>query len=201
LFNNAGVAMPGPLELLPIEDFRRQIEVNVIGQVAVTQSMMPLLRKAAGRVVFMSSINGGLAIPYMGAYAASKFAVEAICDALRLELRNWGICVSAVEAGAISTSIWEKSLNASDALQKSVDPAALALYHTDIDGITKMVERSKRDAAPVERVVQVVIHALTAKRPKAHYYLGWDVFLCCTLMRCLPIALRDWIIRKACGLK
>ena len=204
LVNNAGIAVPGPLEMVPIEDFRRQFEVNVIGQLAVTQAMLPLLRKAKGRVVFMSSISGGLALPCMGAYAASKFAVEAICDVLRVELRNWGIRVSAVEPAAVVTPIWEKSLAASDRMAESDDPtiaSLLPLYQADIDAIRKEVDRSIRTASPVERVVRAVVHALTSKRPKAHYYLGWNVFLGFTLLRLLPTGLRDWIVRKACGLK
>ena len=201
LVNNAGIVVPGPIELVPIDAFRRQLEVNVIGQVAVTQAFLPLLRKARGRVINISSINGGLAIPYMGPYSASKFALEAITDVLRLELRTWGIRVIGVEPGAITTPIWDKSLAAADQLAGSLDPEAIALYEADLAAIRKVVDRSIRTAAPVERVVKAVVHALTARRPKAHYYLGWEVRACFKCMKQLPDRMHDWIVRKVTGLR
>ena len=144
LVNNAGIAVGGPLEALPIDALRRQLEVNVIGQVAVTQAFLPLLRKARGRVVNISSINGGLAVPYMGAYCASKFALEAITDALRLELRQWNIEVSAVAPAMIATPIWEKSLAAADQLSQRIAPQTLALYDADLAAIRRSVERTAR---------------------------------------------------------
>src|SRR3954471_14417569 len=97
LVNNAGIAVAGPLEFIPIDEFRRQLDVNVVGQVAVTQAFLPALRRSRGRVVFVGSIAGRSALPFLGAYAASKFAVEAVTDALRVELRPWGIDVAVVE--------------------------------------------------------------------------------------------------------
>jgi len=201
LVNNAGIAVPGPIELLPIDDFRRQLEINVIGQVAVTQAFLPLLRKARGRVVNMSSISGGVALPSMGAYSASKFALEAVSDALRLELRPWGIRVSCVEPGPIATPIWEKSKAVADRLGGDVDPAALALYEADLAVIRKAVEHSIRTASPVERVVKAVVHALTSRRPKAHYCLGCEVWMAFNFLKILPDGLRDWIVRKLMGLR
>ena len=200
LVNNAGIVVPGPLELIPIDSFRRQFEVNVIGQLAVTQAFIPLLRKARGRVVNMSSISGGLSAPYLGPYSASKFALEAIGDALRLELRGFGIGVSAVEPGAIATPIWEKSRAAAEQFAEGIDPAALSLYDADLAAVRKLVDRSIRIASPVGRVVKAVVHALTARRPKAHYYLGWDVWFCFTGMKLLPDCIRDRLVRKSVGL-
>ena len=125
LVNNAGIVIPGPLELVPIDAWRRQLEVNVIGQVAVTQAFLPLLRKARGRVVNISSVNGGMAVPYMAPYSASKFAIEAITDAMRIEFRTFGIRVAAVEPGPIDTPIWQKSLAVADRMSQDVEPAAL----------------------------------------------------------------------------
>jgi NAD(P)-dependent dehydrogenase (short-subunit alcohol dehydrogenase family) len=201
LVNNAGICVPGPLELVPIDALRRQFEVNVIGQVAVTQAFLPLLRKSRGRVVNMSSVSGGLSVPYLGQYSASKFALEAIGDALRLELRNFGIRVSAIEPAAIATPIWQKSVDSADDLAGNVDPAVLALYESDLAGIRKMVEHSARAASPVERVVKAVVHALTARRPKAHYYLGWSVRACFKCMKMLPDCIRDPLVRKLAGLR
>ncbi len=201
LVNNAGIVVPGPLELVPIDDVRRQLEVNVVGQLAVTQAFLPLLRKARGRVVNMSSISGGLSVPYLGPYSASKFALEAISDSLRLELRNFGIRVSAVEPGAIATPIWQKSLASAEQLATDLDPSALSLYEADLAAVRKLVDHSIQIAAPVGRVVKAVVHALTARRPKAHYYLGWNVRFCFKGMKMLPDRLRDRLLRKLVGLR
>jgi NAD(P)-dependent dehydrogenase (short-subunit alcohol dehydrogenase family) len=201
LVNNAGIAVPGPMEGVPIDALRRQFEVNVIGQVAVTQAFLPLLRKARGRVVNISSVNGGLALPYMGAYSASKFALEALTDAMRIELRTWDIGVSAVEPGPIDTPIWDKSLAAADELAGRIPPEVLALYDADLTAIRQAVDRSIRRAAPVDRVVKAVVHALTARRPKTRYYLGWDVRICFKGVKMLSDRLRDRIICKVIGLR
>jgi NAD(P)-dependent dehydrogenase (short-subunit alcohol dehydrogenase family) len=200
LVNNAGIVVPGPLEVIPIDAFRRQIEVNVIGQLAVTQAFLPLLRRARGRVVNMSSISGGLAAPYLGPYSASKFAMEAISDALRVELRGFGIRVSAIEPGAIATPIWEKSLASAERLTADIDSAAISPYDADLATVRKFVDHSIRIASPVSKVVEAVVHALTARRPKAHYYLGWDVSFCFRAMKLLPDGVRDWVVRKLVGL-
>jgi NAD(P)-dependent dehydrogenase (short-subunit alcohol dehydrogenase family) len=201
LVNNAGIAVPGPIELVPIDALRRQLEVNVIGPVAVIQAFLPLLRKARGRVVNISSINGGLAVPYMGPYSASKFALEALNDVLRVELRNFGIGVSAIEPGAITTPIWDKSLASADQLAGQIDPAALSPYEADLAAIRNVVDRSIRTASPVDRVVRAVVHALTARRPKAHYYLGLQVRMCFKCMKLLPDRVHDWLLRKLTGLR
>ena len=109
LVNNAGIVVAGPLEFLPLSELRKQFEVNVLGQIAVTQAFLPLLRQARGRIVNMSSIAGRVAFPYIGPYSASKYALEAISDALRIELLPWGISVSVIEPGDVATPIWKKS--------------------------------------------------------------------------------------------
>jgi NAD(P)-dependent dehydrogenase (short-subunit alcohol dehydrogenase family) len=200
LVNNAGIAVAGPLELLPIDALRQQLEVNVVGPVAVTQAFLPLLRRVPGRVVNISSVSGGLSAPYLGAYCASKFALEAITDALRLELRAWGIGVSSVEPGPIDTPIWEKSTRIGNRLTEQVAPDRLALYEDDLAALRKSVGRSAQTAAPVERVVRAVVHALEAKRPKTRYFLGWGVRVCFKGMRMLPDRVRDWIVRRQMGL-
>src|SRR5690606_2440480 len=126
--NNAGVAIPAPLEHLPPDDLRRQLEVNVVGQLAVTQAFMPALRDACGRVVFIGSIGGRVASPMLGAYSASKFALEAIADALRRELRPWRMHVAIVEPATVATPIWEKGSAAGDDLLERMEPAARRAY-------------------------------------------------------------------------
>jgi NAD(P)-dependent dehydrogenase (short-subunit alcohol dehydrogenase family) len=200
LVNNAGIVVSGPVEVVPLHIWRRQLEVNVIGQVAMIQAFLPLLRKARGRVVNISSINGALATPYLGPYSASKFALEAVTDALRVELRPWGIYVSAVEPGPIKTPIWQKSVAAADQLSEQVPPEILALYEADLTAMRRMVDRFAQTAMPVERVVGAVLHALTAKRPKTRYFLDWPARISFRGMRMLNDRLRDWIVRKAMGL-
>jgi NAD(P)-dependent dehydrogenase (short-subunit alcohol dehydrogenase family) len=200
LVNNAGIAVPGPLEALPIDSFRRQLEVNVVGQVAVTQAFLPLLRRARGRVVNMGSVNGTLAPPYLGAYAASKFAMEAVTDALRVELRTWGIGVSIVEPGAIDTPIWEKSFAAADRLANDIAPELLSLYEADLAAVRRASAQWARGAESVECVVRAVLHALSARRPKTRYAIGWGAWLPLKSMKLLPDRLRDWIVRKSIGL-
>lgn len=199
LVNNAGIAVPGPLEAVPIELLRRQFEVNVIGQVAVTRAFLPLLRKSRGRIVNMSSINGGFSAPYLGPYSASKFALEAITDAFRVELRTWGIQVSAVEPGAIDTPIWQKSTDAADDLAENVSPEVMSLYEADLAVLRNAVAKLASRALPVDRVVRAVIHALTSRRPKTRYFVGRGVRSTFKGNRLLPDRLRDWIVRKVVG--
>ncbi len=129
LVNNAGVAIPGPLETLPIEELRRQVEVNLIAQVAVTQAMAPAIRRAGGRIVFLSSIGGRVAFPFTGAYHAAKFGIEAVGDVFRQELRPWGIRVAIVEPGSIDTPIWERGQRAADGIGRRA--AGIALRRGD----------------------------------------------------------------------
>ncbi|MEN6450650.1 MAG: SDR family oxidoreductase, partial [Thermoguttaceae bacterium] len=199
LVNNAGVAIAGPVELLPIEAWRDQLEVNVVGQVAMTQAFLPLLRKARGRVVLMSSVNGGLAAPYMAPYSASKHAIEAIADAMRTELRNFGVRVAAVEPGPIATPIWRKSVDVADRMSRDVDPAALALYDADLAALRECIGKAALGAQPVERVVRAVVHALTAARPKTRYFIGFRARMPFKILKMIPDRWRDWGIRKAVG--
>jgi NAD(P)-dependent dehydrogenase (short-subunit alcohol dehydrogenase family) len=200
LVNNAGVAVPGPIEILPLDALRQQLEVNVIGVVAVTQAFLPLVRKAQGRVVNISSVNGAYSPPYLGAYAASKFALEALTDSLRVELRTWSIPVSLVEPGPIDTPIWSKSTQWADELAAPAAPELLALYAAEIATVRNTMERVARKAAPVRCAVEAVVHAITAKRPKTRYYLGCDVRFMSRSFRLLPDRLRDWMTRKMMGL-
>jgi NAD(P)-dependent dehydrogenase (short-subunit alcohol dehydrogenase family) len=201
LVNNAGIAVAGPLEILPIEAIRRQLEVNVVGQIAVTQAFLPLLRRARGRIVNMSSVSGRIAAPYLGPYAASKHALEAISDALRSELRTWGIHVSIVEPGSIATPIWEKSLAAADEFAAAATPEAVALYQADFDALRAATKRMAATALPVERVVRAVMHALTARRPKTRYPVGFETWAAVWLFQWLPDRARDWFIQKQLGLR
>lgn len=200
LVNNAGIVVAGPLEILPIEQLRKQLEVNVIGQIAVTQAFLPLLRAAGGRIVNMGSVNGSLAPPYLGPYAASKFALEALSDALRLELRNWGIAVSLIEPGAVETPIWEKVHAAADRMAEDVSPEALELYDADLTAMRAATRRLAAGAMPVDKVVRAVLHALSARRPKTRYYITLQTRLVFRPFKLVPDRIRDWFIRRGIGL-
>ena len=199
LVNNAGIAVAGPLEIVPLAELRRQLEVNVIGPIAVTQAFLPLLRKARGRIVNMSSVSGRFAVPYLGPYAASKFALEAD-DSLRTELRSWGIHVALVEPASIATPIWEKSLAAAMELEAAARPELAAPYREDLDALRTAVQHAADTAMPVDRVVRAVLHALTARRPKTRYPVGLETRIAIRIFSWLPDRLRDWSLRKRLGL-
>lgn len=199
LVNNAGIAIVGPLEILPIEELRRQFEVNVIGQIAVTQAMLPLLRAGRGRVVNMGSLNGVVAPPYFGPYAATKFAMEALTDSLRVELRKWEIAVSLIEPGSVKTPIWEKSQGKAEQLAVDVSAESYSLYQEDIAALRLAAQRLESTAMPVERVVAAVRHALCASRPKTRYPVGIESRLA-RAARLLPDRFRDRILMRGLGL-
>jgi NAD(P)-dependent dehydrogenase (short-subunit alcohol dehydrogenase family) len=193
LINNAGIATMGPLELLPVEAWRKQFEVNVIGLVAVTQACLPLLRRGPGRIVNIGSIAGRSALPGSGAYDSTKFAVEAITDALRMELHPWGISVSLIEAGAVATAIWEKSLRELDDLSRQVAPEQHALYRNLMATLRKETSEAARTAVAASAVVKVVVHAMTARKPRTRYVVGKDAWMW-LLLNFLPTRWRDRLI-------
>jgi NAD(P)-dependent dehydrogenase (short-subunit alcohol dehydrogenase family) len=193
LVNNAGIATMGPVELLPVEAWRRQFEVNVIGLVAVTRACIPLLRRGPGRIVNVGSVAGRSALPGSGAYDSTKFAVEAITDVLRMELHPWGIAVSLIEAGAVATAIWDKSLREVDDLGRRVPPEQYALYRGLMATLRKETSQAARTAAPASAVVRAVLHAMTARKPRTRYVVGKDAWMW-LLLNWLPTRWRDKII-------
>jgi NAD(P)-dependent dehydrogenase (short-subunit alcohol dehydrogenase family) len=199
LVNNAGIVAAGPLEFLPLEAFRRQLEVNVTGQLAVTQAFLPQLRQARGRVVMMSSISGVVAAPLLGPYAASKFALEALADSLRAELAPWGLEVALVEPGVIATPIWDKSEKSAQAMAEELPEEALALYRPLIDGMRRYVGNAVGSATPPEAVARAVRHALLARRPRTRYLVGRDARLNAWAARLAPDRVRDWAVMRALG--
>jgi len=172
LVNNAGIAIGGPLEFLPLDLLQRQFAVNVFGAVAVTQAFLPLLRVARGRIIFMGSVAGRLAVPFIAAYSASKFALRAISDAMRLELRSAGVSVSLVEPGNVKTPIWRKGRDSRNELLRRLGPRALELYGVDLQAAFRRTEDAERSGMPVERVSRAVLHAVTSPRPRSHYLVG-----------------------------
>lgn len=195
LINNAGICVAGPIEFIPITDLRRQLEVNVIGQIAVTQAFLPLLRKTKGRIINIGSISGRSSTPITGAYSASKFAMEALTDALRVELKPWGIEVIIVEPGPIKTPIWGKSASAAEEILKNMPPIVLELYGETMQLAMRMVKRLEETAVPPERVTKAVFHALTASCPKTRYLVGNNLRAQLAL-ELLPDRLRDKVLVK-----
>jgi len=200
LVNNAGIAVAGPLEFLPLDELRKQIEVNTIGHVAVTQAFLGLVRQGRGRIVNIGSSSGFLSTPFLGAYCASKFAMEAITDALRMELAPWGIGVSIVDPGNIATPIWQKSLAAADELTRRLPAAAHELYGRGISVAREVAQKEAVNSSPPEVVARAVEHALTAKRPRTRYCVGKDASLQAVLTRFLPDRMLDRLIMKHMGL-
>jgi NAD(P)-dependent dehydrogenase (short-subunit alcohol dehydrogenase family) len=196
LVNNAGIGVAGPLEFIPMEDFTRQMSVNLHGLLAVTQAFLPLLRLASGRLCLVSSTNGFLAVPFMGPYSASKFAVEAIGDCLRVELAPWKIRVSLVQPGATDTPIWEKATADNEAMLARMPAECMELYGAAIDKLRGEAEKLARGASPVRAVSDCVVHAITAKRPKTRYRCAKGANLAWVLARWLPDTWRDAIISK-----
>ncbi|MFL5844981.1 MAG: SDR family NAD(P)-dependent oxidoreductase [Solirubrobacteraceae bacterium] len=197
--NNAGIAVSGPVEALPLDALRHQLEVNLVGQVAVTQAVLPRLRESRGRVVFVSSLSGRVSTPMTGAYNASKFALEGIADALRMEVRPWGIGVVLVEPAQTDTDMWRKAEDALDADLAGLTPEHRALYARHIDGARKMIPRSQKMASPVAGVVAAIEQGLTAKRPRARYVVGAAPKVQSAIMRFTPTRVVDAALRAATG--
>jgi NAD(P)-dependent dehydrogenase (short-subunit alcohol dehydrogenase family) len=195
LVNNAGIAVPGPLEFLPIDELRRQIEVNLIGQVAVTQAFLPQLRARRGRIVNIGSVGGRVALPLLGPYAASKHAMEGLSDSLRRELRPWGIEVSLVRPGPIATEIWERGNATADELLARM-PEAETYYGPAIEAARAAAAERAREAVPPQAVADVVAEALTAERPRTRYLVGPRAKLMVRLRELLPDRWFDALIER-----
>jgi NAD(P)-dependent dehydrogenase (short-subunit alcohol dehydrogenase family) len=194
LVNNAGIALGGPLEVLPIDELRRQFEVNLFGAVAVTQRFLPLLRKAPSRIVFVGSISGRLAVPYIAPYSASKFALRAVADALRVELAPLNVVVCLIEPGSVKTPIWAKGREI--ATTAVIPPDAPPHYRTAVASLIHQTELEERTGMPVERVSEAILHALTASRPRPYYLVGTPAHLGNILATFLPPRFRDTIMRR-----
>lgn len=199
LINNAGIAVSGPIEFVPIDDLRRQFETNVYGVVAVTQAFLPLLRQGRGRIINVGSASGRLAAPFAGPYAASKFALRAITDALRLELRTWDLPVCAIEVGPVATGIWDKSRVDLDDRWESMTPTARELYDPLFRAIRRGAEDRAKSGIDVDDVVAAVVRAMTSLKPRTRYLVGM-VARQTSIVSLLPDPLRDWVVLRHLGL-
>jgi NAD(P)-dependent dehydrogenase (short-subunit alcohol dehydrogenase family) len=172
LINNAGISVGGPLEFVPLDRFRIQLEVNLIGHISVYQSFIPLLRQSQGRIINVGSIAGFFASPLLGPYCASKYAMEAVTDVMRRELKPWNIKVILLEPGIIATKIWEKSRSRAATAIKEAPAEVMQLYGPLIERVTKLAADNEKIAQSPEVVANAVVHALTANRPKTRYCIG-----------------------------
>jgi NAD(P)-dependent dehydrogenase (short-subunit alcohol dehydrogenase family) len=195
LVNNAGIALAMPLEFLPLDQLRRQLEVNLVGQVAVTQALLPNLRSARGRIVNVGSIAGRSSLPFLGAYAASKHALEAVTDALRVEVRPFGIAVTIVEPGTIATPIWRKGGELNEQLAAGMPEELGRLYGDRMNAFRDAATAAGRRAEPADQVAIVIERALTTRKPKARYLVGRDARRRAVVER-LPARLRDRVYER-----
>jgi NAD(P)-dependent dehydrogenase (short-subunit alcohol dehydrogenase family) len=200
LVNNAGVTVNGPVEFVPLDDVRRQLEVNVVAQIAVTQAFLPSIRRATGRIVNMSSVGGRVANGFLCPYQASKFAIEAITDALRKELRPWGIHVVAIEPGSIDTEMWRKGIEEGQEMVERLPPEGRELYGEAIPKLMEMARKTAARAVSPDRVAAAVERALTASRPRTRYLVGVDARAQAALGALLPDRAMDAVERRFIGL-
>jgi NAD(P)-dependent dehydrogenase (short-subunit alcohol dehydrogenase family) len=201
LVNNAGISVQGPLEHLALDEFRRQFEVNLTGQLAVTQAVLQLVRTGRGRIVMMSSISGrAMSLPLIAPYSASKVALEAVGEALRYELLPEGIHVTLVEPGVIDTPIWSKGDSTVDPTIEALPQDARTRYSTMIrQGARLAAQRARRGLEP-DRVARRVEHALTSSRPRLRYLVGLDAHLRAYSEPFIPQLLKDRIVRRLFGM-
>lgn len=197
LVNNAGTAYPGPLEVISVDDFRAQLDVNLIGHIAVTRELIPALRAAQGRVVNVTSIGGLVATPFMSPYHASKFALEAVSDCLRLELRPWGIKTIVIEPGSVATDIWSGGAQRFDRVVEGMSPEQKALYGDAVEAAKRASASTGERGIEPEKVAETIQGALESKRPKARYRIGRDAHFMYTVSRLLPDRAFDWVMGKA----
>ena len=198
VINNAGIAVAGPLEMVPLDQVRASLAINTVGALAVSRAFLPQLRATRGRIINLSSVSGRVAAPFLGPYAASKFALEALSDALRVELRPWGVRVIAIEPGPVATPIWEKGI----ALAFS-DEAALATspYAPLLPRVRARFVRAAESGLPPELVAATIAHALTARRPRARYLVARQPLGFTLFARWLPDWARDLAFDVTLGLR
>jgi NAD(P)-dependent dehydrogenase (short-subunit alcohol dehydrogenase family) len=192
LVNNAGAPFPGPLEVLPLDDFRAQLEVNLTGQLAVTQAFLPALRRSEGRIVFVSSLGGRVALPFAGAYHASKFGLEAVGESLRQELRGSGVRVCLIEPGVADSEIWGKAADRSGRLAGTLEGEAAEHYAEELRAFERRLADAPERAMDADAVAKAIEGALTSSRPRFRVPVGLQAKLLARARPLLPNALFDF---------
>jgi NAD(P)-dependent dehydrogenase (short-subunit alcohol dehydrogenase family) len=195
LINNAGTGLNGPVEALPIAEWRRQFEVNLFGHVAMIQALLPSLRRSSGTVVNISSIGGKVALPTYPAYAGSKFAMEALSDSLRREVSGSGVKVTVVEPGAVKTAMAERGIATADRLKAGMATDQLERYGALIDAMSNLSRSFDTDGVPAEHAAKVIAKAATAPRPRTRYTIGRDAAVLARLSRVVSDRFLDRVVR------
>jgi NAD(P)-dependent dehydrogenase (short-subunit alcohol dehydrogenase family) len=197
LFNNAGVASGGPIEFMDVDDLRQVLEVNVVGQVAVTQTFLPLLRKAEQpTILFTSSIGGRVASPFLSPYNVSKFGIEALSDSLRRELAPWGIRVVVIEPGSIDTEIWAKGRETMLERVRGLPEEARRLYGAQLARYGEVLQETAESGIHPEKVAEVVERAISSPNPKTRYLVGTDAKVAARISAALPDKTLDRLLRR-----
>jgi NAD(P)-dependent dehydrogenase (short-subunit alcohol dehydrogenase family) len=195
LVNNAGIAINAPVETLPMAHWRQQFEVNLFGQIAITQALLPALLNSSGTVVNISSVGGKVALPTYGAYAGSKFALEAVSDALRREVSAAGIKVVVIEPGAVKTEIAERGITTSETLKADMTVAQLGRYGEVMDAVMAQARSFNETGVSAEAAAAVVAKAATASRPRTRYTIGRDAAILLQVSRFVSDRVLDRIVR------
>lgn len=198
LVNNAGCSVDGPVELLTLTALRQQLEVNVIGQITVTQAFLPMLRLAQGRIVNMGGAAGRMTLPMYGALSASKGALDSLTDALRMELKHQGVLVSYIEPGAVETRFFRTSAEAALRDGQAGTPEIQQIYAKAIEASARALADSR--TSPVDHVVRAIVKALTSRRPAARYIVGTEAKVGLRVLLRLPVGVRDRVLMSSLGL-
>ncbi len=199
LVNNAGIGSTSPVEFVTEDDLRHQFDVNVFGQVAVTQTFLPLIHRAVGRIVNIGSVGSHVTMPFGGALCASKSAFASLTDALRLELRPFGIHVSLVEPGAIVTPAVEKTLGDIEAVIRALPEDGAVRYGDQLRTFARVGHERESHGSPPEVVAAAVRHALTAPSPHVRYPVGKHAKTLETLARMVPDEFLDQVRLRIFG--
>lgn len=197
LVNNAGIATGGPLEHLSLDRLRDQLEVNVVGQLAMSQAMLPLIRRANGRLVFVGSASGRVGSPMLGAYVTSKFALEGLTETLRMELHPWDLKVVLIEPGPVSTPIWDKANNQADELEAEFPDEVKEQYAAHIAAVRRLIRRQEKFAVSPKKVAKAIEKGLFAPNPRSRYLVGLDAKGAGMMARLLPDRAREAILDRA----
>jgi short-subunit dehydrogenase len=195
LVNNAGIAVAGPLEYLPLETLRHQFEVNTFAPIAVAQAALPQLRESRGRIVTIGSIAGRMSAPFVGPYSASKAALASLMDSLRQELARFGVAVSLLEFASVKTPIWEKGRSRKDELAASMPQQAQEHYGDVTDLLVQQTLREEREGMEPQAIAHVVLAALRAPKPRERYLIGTKARIQ-SVVAILPPSTRDKLVKR-----
>lgn len=195
LFNNAGLALGGPIEAIPVEEVKKIYDVNFFGYLRMIQAFLPLLRKGHGRILNMSSLAGLVGVPFLMPYSSSKFAIEGMSDGLRRELLSQKISVSVIEPGPIKTNIWTKSLVSSEKASE-IRPEITVLYEPAVGNFTRLIHKNESFSVSQKKLKNALVHACESTRPKTRYLIYRNNLILKFLIQVTPTRLLDFLFRK-----